>query len=239
MEKTLFLLPLFILLNCGSISQDVYRRDTMMLKNQIADLEQQKDQLITEKKKLMDEMSSLTKEKGALSGDLKKAFDKIEELKTLADKRKKVWENLKASLQSMISAGQLNVKMVQGKMVVMMAEKILFDVGKSNLKAEGIQALSQLTPILSNMVGREFQVAGHTDNTGSDEKNWKLSTERALSVVNVMIEQGMPPERISATGYGKFHPVATNETPEGRTENRRIEITLVPNLEELQVQDVE
>lgn len=238
MKRFLIMLIFLFLASCG-ISEKVYQRDMKKLQDQIVECEGKKEDIIKQKQKLIADLDSLTKEKGALSVDLKKAIMKKEELEALADKRKKAFENLKNQLQSMIAAGKLKVKMFKGQMVVEMAEKVLFDVGKDKLKREGQEALVELTPILAGLEGRMFQVAGHTDSQGSDEMNWRLSVNRALSVVEFMIEQGMPSERISAAGYSKFHPVATNETPEGRAQNRRIEIILVPNLEELQIGDID
>lgn len=232
------LCAMFFILNCG-ISEEIYRRDMNNLKNQIADLEEQKANLINDKKKCNDELSTLRKERGSLDTDLQKALKKIDELKEIAEKRKAVFERLKSGLQSMVAAGKLKVKMERGQMIVEMGEKVLFDVGKSKLKQEGIQALGELTPVLISFQGRKFQIAGHTDNTGSDEFNWRLSTERALSVVRFMIEQGMPADRVSASGYGMYQPIETNETPEGRALNRRIEILLLPNLEELQIPEID
>jgi chemotaxis protein MotB len=80
-------------------------------------------------------------------------------------------------------------------------------------------------------------VAGHTDNqpirTKRFPNNWHLSTARASSIVEFLIEQGIPAENLAAAGYGEFDPIAENETADGRATNRRIEIILVPDLSEL------
>ena len=80
-------------------------------------------------------------------------------------------------------------------------------------------------------------MAGHTDNQPIKSKrfrsNWELSTQRAVEVVNFMIDSGMEPKRVSAAGYSDQSPVAPNDTPENKAKNRRIEITLVPNLDDL------
>jgi chemotaxis protein MotB len=157
----------------------------------------------------------------------------MNELKAQAENRKVKIAELKAKLQSMVSAGQLKIRTDKGRMIVEMAEKVLFDSGKFKLKPEGLLALEQLTEILKTLEGRTFQVAGHTDDVGADDMNWTLSLNRAKSVAQYMIEKGMPAERLSAAGYGKFQPVAPNDSPEGKAQNRRIEIALVPNIEEI------
>ncbi|MBM4387106.1 MAG: hypothetical protein FJ088_05165, partial [Deltaproteobacteria bacterium] len=161
--KRVMILPVFLFLASCGISEKVYQRDMNKLQDQIVECEGKKDELIKQKQKLMTDLDSLAKEKGALSVDLKKAIMKKEELEALAEKRKKAFESLKNQLQTMIAAGKLKVKMFKGQMVVEMAEKVLFDVGKDKLKKEGQEALVELTPILSGLEGRMFQVAGHTD----------------------------------------------------------------------------
>ena len=88
-----------------------------------------------------------------------------------------------------------------------------------------------------DMQNRNFQVAGHTDNVPIKSKqfrsNWDLSTARAVEVVNFMISAGLDGKRLSAAGYADQSPVAPNDTPENKAKNRRIEITLVPNLDDL------
>jgi chemotaxis protein MotB len=122
-------------------------------------------------------------------------------------------------------------------MVVELAENILFDSGKSDLKAEGKTALTEVASVLASIAGREFQVTGHTDNvpikSAKFPSNWELSTARAVTVTRYLSENGVPAERVSAAGFAETQPVASNDTPEGRAQNRRIEIVLMPNLEEL------
>ena len=122
-------------------------------------------------------------------------------------------------------------------MIVKLSDEILFDPGKDDLKLEGKTALIEVTKILAGIPNRSFQVAGHTDNVPIKSRkfksNWELSTSRAVNVVKFTIENGMPANRVSAAGYGEFDPVRDNSTEEGRQQNRRIEITLMPSIEEL------
>lgn len=221
-----------VIAGCG-ISKDVYQRDVQALQQQIKELERDKGALIGEKQRLTEELARLGQEKGVLSQDLRAALDRMEELRQKAERRKAALDALKAKLQEMQAAGKLRVRTARGLLIVEMSEQVLFDVGKYQLKPDGKAALAQLTPILASLEGRQFQVAGHTDDTGSPLTNWRLSANRAMEVVLYMIEQGMPPERLSAAGYGLYAPVVPNDTPENRAKNRRIEIILVPNIEEI------
>ena len=95
-----------------------------------------------------------------------------------------------------------------------------------------------MTRILGSIEGRKFQVAGHTDNvpTGKNSRfksNWELSSQRALTVLDLMIKEGMDARRLSAAGYADVLPVGSNDTDDGKRQNRRIEIVLQPNIEDL------
>jgi len=92
--------------------------------------------------------------------------------------------------------------------------------------------------VLETVQDREFVVAGHTDNMplgkgGAFKSNWELSTARALEVVRVMVASGIPAHQLAAAGYGEFDPIAGNETKEGRAQNRRLEIIVMPRIQEL------
>ena len=89
----------------------------------------------------------------------------------------------------------------------------------------------------STLNDRRFQVAGHTDDepirVSGYKSNWELSTARGLAVVAFLVKSGMRAETLSAAGYGEFDPVSPNDSPENKSKNRRIEITLQPNIDEL------
>ena len=137
----------------------------------------------------------------------------------------------------MIAAGRLRVRIVRNRMVIELSDNILFDSGRAELKHESVDALSQIVHVLNSIENREFQVAGHTDNIPMRSSrfagNWELSATRAVNVARFMIEEGVAPERISAAGYADTMPTTSNATAEGRAMNRRIEIVLMPNLDEL------
>lgn len=137
----------------------------------------------------------------------------------------------------MVEAGDLSIDVRGGKMVLQLTNNILFDSGGTSIKGEGKEALQRLAKALRSVEGREFLIAGHTDDVpiSSDEfdSNWSLSTARAVNVVEYLENKGVNPKRLAAAGYGPHDPIASNETAEGRSKNRRIEIIVMPNLSEL------
>ncbi|MEQ8421476.1 MAG: OmpA family protein [Arenibacter algicola] len=107
------------------------------------------------------------------------------------------------------------------------ARTILFDTGKSSIKAESTSVMVDIITILKEYPTAKFTVEGHTDSVGSASLNQKLSESRALSVKTFLVEKGIEEFRLSAVGYGEDKPIATNNTSAGRTQNRRVEINLV------------
>ena len=106
---------------------------------------------------------------------------------------------------------------------------ILFDVDKSDLKDPYKGELSQLADILNKYEDTNILLAGHTDSTGSDEYNLELSRRRAESVANYLASQNVKRDRFSTEGYGKVDPIASNDTAEGRAQNRRVEVAIWAN----------
>jgi len=154
-----------------------------------------------------------------------------------AQQRLATFRSMVERFQKMIESGQLRVKIVRGRMVVELSESILFDSGKAEVKKAGEAALTEVASVLASIPDRDFQIAGHTDNvpmkTAKFPSNWHLSTARGLNVGVFLAAHGVPPVRLSAAGYADTQPVASNDTAEGRAQNRRIEIVLMPNLDEL------
>jgi chemotaxis protein MotB len=183
---------------------------------------------------------ALSLEKGAMSLALRELRARMAELaraREAAEARAKTYRDLALRLKSMTDAGDLTVALREGRMVIQLPTDVLFDSGRVDIKRRGRVALKQLEGVLATMDGRRFQVAGHTDNvpieTPRYRSNWELSTARGVEVVRLLIEQGMKANVVAAAGYGEFDPVASNDSPLGRARNRRIEITLQPNIDEL------
>ena len=107
------------------------------------------------------------------------------------------------------------------------ARTILFDTGKSSIKAESTSVMVDIIQILNEYPNAKFTVEGHTDSVGSATRNQSLSEERANSVRDFLIDKGIGSDRLTAVGYGEDKPIATNNTRTGRAQNRRVEINLV------------
>lgn len=211
------------------------------------DLEAKLDGAIAENDQLRKELARLGKnadallaEKGTLSSALADAKSRLEELRkaqAAADARAALFKQLALKFQKMIDAGELKVALRNGRMVLQLPNDVLFDSGQTVIKPAGKQALTKIATILRTISDRHFQVAGDTDNvpiaTPLFPSNWELSTRRAVEVVHFLVAQGMRPELLSAAGFGEFDPVASNDSSDGRAKNRRIEIALQPNIDEL------
>ncbi|HLV38406.1 OmpA family protein [Xanthomarina sp.] len=107
------------------------------------------------------------------------------------------------------------------------AKTILFDTGKSSIKAQSAEVLANIIDILNEYTNAKFSIEGHTDSVGSDALNMKLSKERASSVMNYLITNGITSNRLSSEGFGETRPIDSNKTAAGRANNRRVEINLV------------
>jgi len=190
------------------------------------------------------ERSQLFQQVEAARKELDAAGKQLEELKrakAAAEQRAATYQSLTKKLRAMTDAGQLKVKIREGRMIIALPNDVLFDSGKAQLKKEGKDALAQLAGVLKSFNDRKFQVAGHTDDdpikTARFPSNWELSTARAVDVTRFLIEQGMDPKQLSAVGYGEFDPVMANDTEEHKAQNRRIEIALQPNISDLPPMD--
>lgn len=104
---------------------------------------------------------------------------------------------------------------------------IFFRKGSFQLSKESYAELNRLTKILKAYPGLKIEIGGHTDNTGDERSNMELSKNRARAVMDYLIEKGLPRSSIKAVGYGESRPIASNNTPEGKQKNRRVELTII------------
>jgi chemotaxis protein MotB len=169
----------------------------------------------------------------ALLDELSKSKRKLEAAKAELEKKSADYEQLATALKGEIESGRVELTYLRGQTMVKMTDKILFASGSATIGTDGKSALRNVGQALRNILGKTIRVEGHTDNvpTGGSSpfaSNWELSAARALAVVRFLQEQGVDPTRLVASGRGEFQPIADNDTSEGRSLNRRIEIVLAP-----------
>jgi chemotaxis protein MotB len=176
----------------------------------------------------------------------KEELDQLRVQKTEADKRIAAIEEIRKQFVKMTDTGQLRVSARRGQLVLSLPSEVLFPTGSAELSKVGEYAVVEVGAVLKKFPGRRFLVVGHTDNqdfakpkgdgsaaTCAPKDNWALSTERALTVTRVLVTAGMNKDDLIPAGVGEHDPVASNATAEGRQKNRRIEIALLPAINEL------
>lgn len=165
----------------------------------------------------------------SLSEQLKRLKMTEEELAKL----KEAYAALEKSLTEEIDEKKVRLDIEEKGLVITIVDSVLFDSGKARLRPEAHQTLDKVARVCRKIVAdREVGIEGHTDNQpikySGWKSNWELSTARATSVLHYLVKKGISPERLSATGFGEYRPVATNKTAEGRQRNRRVEIVILP-----------
>ncbi len=192
----------------------------------------------------LDQLSAAEREKRKRIEKLLKDMDATESEKLAlrkqqeqTKKRLDAFSKLNERFRALVDTGKLQVDFRNGQMVLKLPSGVLFASGKANLSKAGETALAEVLEILKEFRDRRFLIAGHTDNlrvrSRRFKNNWYLSTARAVSILEFMIEAGFAPKNLGAAGYGEFDPVAPNDSDENRQLNRRIEIILIPDLSEL------
>jgi chemotaxis protein MotB len=143
------------------------------------------------------------------------------------------YQQLNQSLQSEVSSNQVQIKQLQNRLQVTMVNAILFPEGGWELNQNGRQELNKVIPALQGISGKQIVIQGYTDNepilaplAQRFPTNWDLAAARAVQVVRYLETQGIDPNELSAVSFGKYHPIAPNDSPQGRSQNRRINITI-------------
>ena len=146
------------------------------------------------------------------------------------------YDQLVNDMQAEIAQGQIQITRLADRLSVSMVDRILFPSGEAEVTTAGYRILHRVGDVLKTTEGKIIRVEGHTDNVGISERlqstfptNWELSNSRATNVVRFLQDSvGIDPTRLQAVGLSEYHPVASNETAKGRSQNRRIEIALLP-----------
>lgn len=163
------------------------------------------------------------------TGSLRKAFKVLDEpIPFEEDRNKAVIEDLKKLLNDISGA---EVKSDIRGIIINLPSSLLFDSGSAQLKQESIEVLKRITEYLRDFPNK-ILIEGHTDNIPLSsnsiyKSNWELSAARASSVLHFLIQMGLSPDRFTIAGYGEYRPIDSNETPEGRAKNRRVELIIL------------
>lgn len=242
-----------LLTSCGPSKKLVASRawvnqlqtDSANTHNQLNDCKTLVKNLSDEKTALLTENASVTNDLNALSSSSKMTIaeqaNRLKTLQNMLQAQRDVMSNLKNSISDALmkyKTDELSVYIKDGSVYVSLQEKLLFKSGSDVVNPKGVLALKSLALVLNNTKDINVMIEGHTDNVPIKTKlfkdNWDLSTARATSIVRILtIDNGFNSSRITASGKGEFHPLKANDTAEQRSDNRRTEIILSPDLNEL------
>lgn len=203
-----------------------------------------KEEALSSTQKLLDNTTNqlnTTKEKlSSTTLTVEEQQKRLQDLQKLIDQQRSVVENLRKTIDNALGqykAEDLDVFVKNGKVYVSLQEKLLFKSGSAVVGKEGAEALGKIAQVLNTDPKIQILVEGHTDSIPirrTFEDNWALSTARAVSIVRILTKDyQLDPARVIASGHSYFDPKDSNATPEGRALNRRTEIILSPNLDEL------
>ncbi len=230
----------------GTYTEVVSERD--QLAERVRLLEASTESLDRERVELLEGLEDLREERAVLSRGVKTLSQQREELSEnlaareaeLAKQNAEVvrlrgtYDSLVTDLEEELAAGQIQIQQLKEGLQVNVAQEILFPSGSARLSGEGRAVLAKVAAELGKLT-HHIDVDGHSDNVAIRgalknryPTNWELAGARAASVVRLFVDQGIAPERMAAISHADTHPVASNDSAEGRAQNRRIEIRLRP-----------
>lgn len=197
-------------------------------------------QLDAKEKALAAEQDRLNK----LNSELASNTKRLNELESMIAAKDAAMKKLKDTLSKALNAFEgkgLTVYQKNGKVYVSMENKLLFQTGSWAVGSQGRSAVVEVGKVLAQNPDITVLIEGHTDNDkilgnigGGIENNWDLSTKRATAIVNILAENnGIRKQNLTAAGRGEFAPIMSNDSPEGKAKNRRIEVILTPKLDEI------
>ena len=227
----------------------IIERELAQLQKQLSNAQQERtdvdDQLQATQSKLdglNQQYDDLLTNSDQLSKDFVEQQQRIRELEKVLEEKEQAVKNLKSKVSAALlnfKENDLTVEVKNGKVYVSLAEQLLFGSGSIKIDEKGVTALQQLAGVLKENQDINIVVEGHTDNVPVSKTsqymkdNWDLSVMRATSIVTILTQSGVAPERITASGRGEHIPIASNDGAEDRKRNRRTEIILTPKLDEL------
>jgi chemotaxis protein MotB len=202
------------------------------------DMAQQQEQLLA----IQDNLERTRKLNDSLSNSLAEREKKVQELEQVMTNKDRAVQDLKTKISNALlnfKENDITVKIKNGKVYVSLAEQLLFGSGSITVDAKGVTALQQLAKAVKDQKDINIMVEGHTDNVPISKKsqymedNWDLSVMRATSITKILTKAGVSPPQITASGRGEFIPLASNDSAPNKQKNRRTEIIITPDLDEL------
>ena len=218
------------------------RKKLADLKREYAQLETYYNNLLNNSGKLTRDLAEQQERLLATREMLEEREAKVKELEDILAKKDEAVQALKNKITDALlnfKENDLTVTVKNGKVYVSLAEQLLFRSGSTVVDAQGVKALQQLGQAIKDQQDINIMVEGHTDDVPISrtsqymKDNWDLSVLRATSIIRILTAAGIPAERVTGAGRGEFFPVADNDSSTGRQENRRTEIIITPDLDEL------
>lgn len=218
------------------------------LQNDIANLKNQIDFLKANNTQALKQLEDLSVISSAQAESIKKSMENIgakdnyiqslqQQMARKDSLNMALVMNLKGAIGN-LDDQDINIKVDKGVVYIDISDKLLFKTGKFDVTPQAKEVLGKVAAVLKNQPDIEFMVEGHTDNVaykgaGNLQDNWDLSVMRATSVVRILQNQyGLDPAKMAAAGRGEYKPVASNDTAEGRSQNRRTRIVILPQLDQ-------
>jgi chemotaxis protein MotB len=202
------------------------------------DMSTQQEQLLS----IQQNLEKTRKENDSLSTSLAEREKKVKELEQVLSNKDRAVQELKNKISNALlnfKENDLTVKVKNGKVYVSLAEQLLFGSGSIEVDQKGVTALQQLAKAVKDQKGINILVEGHTDNVPVSKKsaymqdNWDLSVMRATSITKILTKAGVSAQQVTASGRGEYVPLAANDSPQNKQKNRRTEIIITPDLDEL------
>lgn len=209
------------------------------LSDQQYEMDGNKDRLSSMERDLYEQnnkLNTMEYDYTSMKGSIQEKNIRIAELERMLSQRENNMDDVKIQLDDILtrfSSSDLSVEEKGGKLYVSMSSNLLFPSGSKWVNARGKSALKEVANALAKTTDIDIMVEGHTDSDGNALTNWNLSVDRAVAVTNLLVTYGVNPERIIASGRGEYQPKASNDTAAGKAANRRTEIILSPQLDEL------
>jgi chemotaxis protein MotB len=181
------------------------------------------------------------RELGEKSREIQDKERMLREMQAIISRQDEMTRRLNETLRNALlgfASDEITTEIRDGKVYVSLSDKLLFKSGSAAVEAKGVDALAKVAEVLNSNPDIQILVEGHTDNvpikTAQYKDNWDLSVARATSITRLMNEKyKVSATRLTASGRGEFYPRASNDTPEGKAQNRRTEIILSPKLDEI------